>query len=65
MEEELARVREALAAVEEARGKIEVEATRLEVEWTSLLQNIGAAKDEVSFLQSQVGKDKEAMEEDY
>ena len=41
------------------------EAARLEVERTSLLPKIGAAKDEVSSLQSQVDKDKEAMEEDY
>ena len=31
----------------------------------SLLLKLGAAKDEVSSLHSQVGKDKEAMEEDY
>ena len=31
----------------------------------SLLLEIGAEKDEVCSLQSQVGKDKESMEEDY
>ena len=31
----------------------------------SLLLEIGAEKDEVCSLQSQAGKDKEAMEEDY
>ena len=35
------------------------------MEWTSLLLELGAAKDEASSLHSQVGKDKEAMEEDY
>ena len=51
-EEELARVRDALAVTEE-------------FERTSLLMDIRAAKDEVSSLQSQAVKDKEAMEEDY
>ena len=37
----------------------------MEVERTSLLLDLGAAKDEVSSLHSQVDKDKEAMEEDY
>ena len=37
----------------------------LEVEWTSLMLDIRVAKDEVSSLQYQVGKDKEAMEKDY
>ena len=49
----------------EARHKVEVETSRLEVEWTSLLLELRAAKDEVSSIQSQAGKDKEAMEEDY
>ena len=53
------------AWVEEARHKAEVETARLEVERTSLLLEIGAAKDKVCSLQSQAGKDKEAMEEDY
>ena len=64
-EEELARVRDSLEAAEDARRKDEVEAARLEVERTSLLLDIEAAKDEVFFLKSQAGKDKEAMEEDY
>ena len=50
--------------MEEAKRKAEVEAARLEVERTFLLLEIGAAKDEVSSLLSQAGKDKEAMEED-
>ena len=50
---------------EEAKRKAEAETFRLEVERKSLLLELGAAKDEVSFLHSQVGKDKEAMEEDY
>ena len=52
-------------ATEEAKRKAEVEVARLEVEWTSLLLDIRTAKDKVSSLQSQAGKDKEAMEEDY
>ena len=54
----------ALVGVEEARRKVEAEATRLEVEWTSLLLEIGAAKDEVSSFHSQAAKDKEAIKED-
>ena len=42
-----------------------METTRLEVERTSLLLEIGAMKDEVCSFKSQVGKDKEAREEDY
>ena len=52
-------------ASEEARRKAEGKAACLEVERTSLLLEIRAAKDEVSSLQSQAGKGKEAMEEDY
>ena len=51
--------------MEEARRKAKAKAARLEVERTSLLLEIGAAKDEVSSLHSQAGKDKEAMKEDY
>ena len=51
--------------MEEARRKAKAETTRLEVKQTSLLLDIGAAKDEVCSLQSQAGKDKKAMEEDY
>ena len=50
---------------EEARRKVEAETSLMEVKRTSLLLELGVAKDEVSFLHSQVGKDKEAMEEDY
>ena len=49
---------EAKAWTEEARCKAEAETTRLEVEQTSLLLEIGAAKDEV-------GMNKKAMEEGY
>ena len=52
-------------AAEEARRKVEAEAAHLEVERTSLLLDIEAAKDEVSSFQSQAGKNKEAIEEDY
>ena len=62
-EEDLAKVQEALAAVEEGRRKAEVETTRLEVEQKTLLLELGATKDEVSSLHSQVGRDKEAMED--
>ena len=54
-----------MAAAEEAKRKVEAETAWLEVERTSLLSEIGAAKDEVCSLKSQAGKDKEAMEEDY
>ena len=64
-EEDLARVHEALAAAEEGRRKAEDETARLEVERTSLLLDLGATKDEVSFLHSQAGRDKKAMEEGY
>ena len=64
-ENELARVRDALAAAEEVRSMAEVEAASLEVERTSLMLDIGAVKDKVSSFQSQAGKDKEAIEEDY
>ena len=64
-ENDLARVQSALAATEEAKRKAESETACLEVERMSLLLEIGAAKDEVCSLQSQAGKDKEAMEEDY
>ena len=48
-----------------SRRKVKIETSRLEVERTSLLLELGAAKDEVSSLHSQAGKDKEVMEEDY
>ena len=65
MEVDLTKAQDALAVVEEARCKAEAEATRLEVERTSLLLEIRAAKDEVSSLHSQAGKDKESIQEDY
>ena len=53
--------------MEEAKHKAknETETARLEVEWTSLLLDLGVAKIEVSSIQLQASKDKEAMEEDY
>ena len=54
-----------MAVGEEAKRKAEEEAARLEIERMSLLLEIEPAKDEVSSLHSQAGKDKEAMEEDY
>ena len=50
---------------EEARRNVEAGTSLFEVEQTSLRLELGAAKDEVSSLHSQAGKDKEAMEEDY
>ena len=50
--------------MEEAKRKAEAKTSRLEVKRTSLLLEVGEAKDEVSSLHSQAGKDKEAMEED-
>ena len=64
-EGDLVRVQDALAVAEEAKYKAEAETARLEVEQTSLLLEIGAARDEVSSLHSEAGRDKEAMEEDY
>ena len=58
-------MKEEKEATEEARHKAEAEVAHLEVERTSLLLEIGAAKDEISSLHSQAGKDKEPMEEDY
>ena len=63
--DDLDRVQEALAVAEQARCKVEVEIARFEVKQMSLLLELGVAKDEVSSLHSQVGKDKEAKEEDY
>ena len=64
-QDDLARVRDALAVAEEAKRKTEAKTARLEVERTSLLLELEAAKDEVSFLQSQASKNKKSMEEDY
>ena len=65
MKDDLARAQRALAATEEAKPKAEDETALLEVKRTSLLLEIGAAKDEVCSRQCQADKDKEAMEEDY
>ena len=51
--------------MEEGRRKAEARITRLEVEQTSLLLKLGATKEEVFSLHSQVGRDKEAMEKEY
>ena len=65
VEDDLTRARDAFAASEEDRSKLEAEVARPTVERTSLLLELDASKDEVSYLHSQVGKDKEALEEDY
>ena len=64
-EDDLARAQGVLAAAEEAKRKAEAKTAHLEVEPTSLLLEIGAAKDEVCSLQSQASKDKEAIKGDY
>ena len=65
LEDDMAKVRDGLAVAEEAKRKAEDETARPVVERTSLLLELGVEKDEVSSLQSQASKDKEAMEEDY
>ena len=65
VEGDLARVQDALAVAEEAKRKVEAETTHLEVEQMSLLLEIREARDEVSSLHSQAGKEKETMEKDY
>ena len=65
MEGNLAKVQEALAVAEEARRRAKAETACLEVMRTSLMLELRGAKDEVSSLYFQAGKDKEAMEEDY
>ena len=60
-EDDLARVQDALVIGEEARLKAKAEVASLEVELTSLMLEAGTTKDEVSYLQSEVGKDKAAM----
>ena len=62
--DDLTQARDALAIVEEDGRRLEAEVARLVVNRTSLLLELEASKDEVSSLHSQVGKDKEAMEED-
>ena len=63
--DELIRVRDALVVTDVDRRGLEVEVSCLSVEQTSLLLELEASRDEVSTLHSQVGKDKEAMVEDY
>ena len=65
VEDDVARVLDALAVVEKDGRRSEAEIAYLAVERTSLLLELEASKDEVSSLHSQVGKDKESMEEDY
>ena len=65
VDEDLARAQDSHLAVEEAKRKAEAETARLTVDCTSLLLDIGAVKGEVSGLQSQAGKDKEALEGEY
>ena len=65
VENDLTRVLDALIAAEEDGLRLEAQVARLEIEQTSLLLELEASKDEVSSLHSQVGKEKEAMEEDY
>ena len=64
-EYDMARVRDALAVAKEAKRKVEAEIAHLEVKRTSLLLELKVAKDKVSSLKSQAGKDKEAIKEDY
>ena len=63
MESELGRVQNALAVVEEARRKVEDEASRLTIGKVSLLLELETSKDEVSALQAQAFKEKEALRE--
>ena len=65
VEDDLTRARDALAATKEDMHRLEAEVARLAIERTSLLLELKASKDEVSFLHSQASKDKEALEEDY
>ena len=61
----MAAIEEAKAVAEEAKRKAEFEVALLEVDWKSLMLELGTVKDEVSSLQSQADKDKEAMEKEY
>ena len=65
VEDDLASAREALAAAKEDGRRLEAEVAHLAVERMSLLLELEASKDKVSFLHSQKGKDKETMVEDY
>ena len=63
--DDLTRDRDALAAAKEDQRRLEAEVSHLTVERTSLLLELETSRDEVSALHAQVGKDKEAMVEDY
>ena len=65
VESELARVQNALAISEEARRKAGSEATQLEVDQTSILLELGMAKDEVFSIRTKAFKEKKALEEVY
>ena len=64
-EDDLTRDRDALAAAEEDQRRLEAEVSHLTVERTSFLLELETSRDEVFALHAQVGKDKEAMVEDY
>ena len=65
VDKDLARAQDSHPTIEEAKRKAEAETACLKVDRTSLLMDIGATKDEVSALQSQARKDKEALEGEY
>ena len=65
VEDDPTRVLDALVATKEDGRRLEAEVAHLAVERMSLLLELEASKDEASSLHSQVGKVKEAMEEDY
>ena len=65
VEDDLSRARDALKTAEEEGRMLGAEVSCLSIERMTLLLELGASKDEVSFLHSQVDKDKEALEEDY
>ena len=63
MESEFEVVEKALAASTEADRKAEEEASFLADERVSLLLELGASKDELSDFQTEVAKEKKAMDE--
>ena len=65
VESELARVRNALAVVEEARWKEDDEGSRLTDERVSLLLELGTCKNEMSAIQAEALKEREAYEEGF
>ena len=65
VESELARVQNSLAVAEEARRKAEDEASRLADERVSLLLELRTCKDEMSAIQAEALKEKEALREAY